>query len=77
MMREKFPNIGGFQSTLLQETSLINTKPTALQIIHVRHNHWAAVHITEKEQVCVYDSGYFDCNDDTLIVIAQLIRSSN
>ncbi len=24
----------------------------------------------------VYDSSYFDCNEDTLIVIAQLVRSN-
>ena len=61
LMRHKFPSIGGFQSTLLQTKSPINTKPSALQIIHLRNKHWAAVHVTETEEVCVYDSSYYPC----------------
>ena len=60
LLSQKFPKIGGLQSTLLQQGShsrignVLQTDMT-LQVIHLRQSHWAAIKVYNNV-VYTYDS---------------------
>ena len=70
-------HVGGLQSTLLQYKYAITNKPRnpLLQIIHIRNCHWATLYV-EGDDIRLYDSAYTSLSEDTITVIAQLIRYS-
>jgi len=83
VMKEEFPEIKGLQSTLLQykcplSRENIENGRTILQIIHMSHavcSHWAVLHLVNKD-IYFYDSAYTHIADNTLQVIAHLVKSN-
>ena len=78
VVKSIFSHVGGLQSTLLQYKYAITTnKPgnPLLQIIHIRNCHWATLYVGG-DDIRLYDSAYTSLSEDTITVIAQLIRYS-
>ena len=77
LLKQNSPNVTGFQDTLKQNKSpLNNLKDTALQIIHIRGFHWAALKISSNN-VYVYDSSYSTLSEDAQHIIATLLNSKD
>ena len=78
LLRMQFPNLKGFQSTLLQEKKSKSTfEKHKVQIIHSHGNHWivaATIEATSYE-VKVYDSAFDNVDNHTAIVITNLFGS--
>ena len=81
LLKRQFKNINGLQSTLLQKKLPLESIENAIQILHVRNDHWAVVTtvgLTEKEKnyLRYYDSAYSTLFEDTEQVIVQLFGPS-
>jgi hypothetical protein len=73
LLKSQFPNINGLRLTLLQEQPHSSTTSNALQILHVRSNHWIVAHTKAKgKMVHVYDTLY-SCVDQAS---AGIIRAN-
>ena len=68
LLKNQFPNINGFQSTLYQTESKYNiNSEEALQVIHVAGAHWALISTLgcNDGEVNLYDSFYKTLGTDT------------
>ena len=68
LLEHQFPQYGGLQCTVLQQTKSLKSLPAeSLQILHTRSNHWIAVSTVNctKEDITVYDSKYSRLSSDT------------
>ena len=72
LLKSNFPKVNGLQNTLLQQKYSLEHSE-ALQVIHVRKSHWAAIQ-TSGSNVYLYDSSYTSLSTDTFNTIAQLLR---
>ena len=72
LLKSNFPQIHGFQNTLLQQKYPLEHSEV-LQVIHVRKSHWATIE-TSGSNVYLYDSSYTSLSTDTYYTIAQLVR---
>ena len=78
VLRQQFPNVRGFQSTLLQEKKKkSNFEQDRVQIIHSQGNHWivATSLNTTSCVVKVYDSVFDNVDDNTAQLITNLFGS--
>jgi len=55
ILKKQFPNIGGWQDTLLCQTSFSVVSEESVQIHHTRKNHWVCS-TSINEHLRVYDS---------------------
>ena len=77
LLKSKLPKLHGLQNTLLQDKKpLEHTCSEALQIIHVKKNHWATIKITGSN-VYLYDSSNKSASGSTEKTIAQLVHSKD
>ena len=77
ILKEQFPSIHGFQSTLLlaNKPAPVTNKANYLQIMHCRNNHWITVSTigcTTTNTVHVYDSLYFSVDNVTMNLLRIL-----
>ena len=83
MISTQFPTIGGLQNTVLLVPSRVKQiKPltvSSIQILHVAGTvgHWIVLSTIDcaNHEVKIYDSLYNSINEDTLTVIAALLKS--
>jgi hypothetical protein len=75
LLKHLFPQYGGLQCTVLQQTKSLKPLPEeSLQILHTRGNHWIAVSTVNctTVEVTVYDSKYSKLSSDTEMLLAQI-----
>ena len=73
LLKNKFPNVGGLQSTLLQLSHpLAMQLDLTLQIIYIRASHWATLKVSGSH-IYIYDSSYTSLSEDTQMIIAKLL----
>ena len=77
ILKEQFPSIHGFQSTLLlaNKPAPVTNKANYLQIMHCRNNLWITVSTigcTTTNTVHVYDSLYFSVDNVTMNLLRIL-----
>ena len=80
MLKSQFTEIGGLHNTLLQLKthflkSDLDSNKNILQIIHMP-NHWAALKVLGSD-IRFYDSVYTSVSDDTLEIIAKLMKTNS
>ena len=80
LLETSFPSIHGFQNTLLQHKCplLKHTDPCGqtLKVVHIRKSHWAALQI-RSGNVELYDTAYTSASEETMHIIAQLVRCND
>lgn len=78
ILRTQFQGISGLQSTLLLSGLQTPLPPGALQIVHVRGNHWIATStIGCLNKVCIYDSLYSQIDNTTSELLTKLFGCVN
>ena len=82
LLQRQFPNIGGFQNTVIQDTDSLQrfTKKDNLQIVHVklgRTDHWIALSTVgcADGEIEIYDSLQLSPALHTQTVVARYIKS--
>lgn len=81
LLKSKYQQFNGFQSTLLQAKKMALTDTrihNKVQIIHCsRRNHWiAATTVNCKEgEVKIYDSVFNSCDEETKLVVCNLFQA--
>ncbi len=78
LLKQQFPQLGGLDFTLKQETRLKPLLPNSLQVIHLDNNHWAAASTVncKTEDIILYDSIYCSVNSKTKLLLARLVNTS-
>lgn len=76
MLKQQFPNINGFQSTLLgQDLSFQSVDPPFIHILHIGGLHWVTVEACHESLVRVYDSLYQAVSTSVQVQAASILHS--
>ena len=76
LINQQFPNINGLQSSLMQDKPFKGSTKNALQIIHIRGNHWIVAASHKAKVVRVYDSAFSSLDQTSAATIQTLFRCS-
>ena len=75
LLKHQYPKMNGLRLTLLQEQSHSQATSPALQVLHIKTNHWIVASTKEKgKAVHVYDSMYSSIDQATAHVIQTNFR---
>ena len=77
LLRAQFPKLNGLVLSLLQHQPLLGATDNAIQIFHVRGNHWiVATTAPNSKVVYVYDSAYSSLDQSSSKIITSFFRCS-
>ena len=78
--RREFPQVGGLHNTLVLHKMSLTDKEgfeQFIQILHIKErSHWATLQLVGTE-IQLYDSLFTSASDETLQLIAQLVKTKN
>jgi len=74
LIKRQFPQIGGLQSTLLQQKKIIPLPKKSLQIVHLP-GHWISVSTmnTENDDIVLYDSSLLGVDKDNKLWLSKMV----
>ena len=80
LLKQAFPELGGLESTLRQQKGLtpLPDRPS-LQILHINDNHWvvaSTIDCPPEANILLYDSLYTTINNQTKLLLAELVHST-
>ena len=77
LLKQQFPKKNGLRSTLLQERPHSQPTENAMQILHVKGDHWIVAHTKPRGKlVYVYDSSYSSVDQKTASMLMINFRCS-
>lgn len=74
LLNQQFPAVNGLQSTLIQDKPIKGPTRDAIQIIHVRMNHWVVAASHKGKAVKVYDSVYASLDQTSAATVKTLFN---
>ena len=79
LLKQKFSNLNGLQSTLIQSKKGLNhCADNNLQIVHCRSNdHWILASTISSVELLIYDSIFNTLNPETMRIVATLFPGRN
>ena len=74
VLKIQFPEIEGLKQTILQERVKLDSSKHIVQILHVHGDHWITISNLkcDRNKIIVYDSVYFDIDEEVKGVINNL-----
>ena len=80
LLKQAFPELDGLESTLRQQKGLtpLPDRPS-LQILHINDNHWvvaSTIDCPPEANILLYDSLYTTINNQTKLLLAELVHST-
>ena len=72
LIHQQFPGVNGLQSSLIQDIPIKGSNKDAIQIIHVRKNHWVVAVSHKAKSVKVYDSIYSSLDQTSVETVKTL-----
>ena len=76
LINHQFPNINGLQLSVMQDKPFKGPTRNALQIIHVRKNHWIVAASHKVKVVHVHDSAFSSLDQTSAATVQNLFRCS-
>ena len=76
LINQQFPNINGLQLSVMQDKPFKGSTRNALQIIHVRENHWIVAVSHKAKAIHVYDSAFSSLDQTSAATVQNLFRCS-
>ena len=73
LIKEKFPNIDGFQDPVLYD-HFVPAKGKFVQVLNVNKNHWVCVAGEGNNEIHIYDSLLIKINNKSMQAIAKMLK---
>ena len=74
LINQQFPNINGLQLSVMQDKPFKGSTRNALQIIHVRENHWIVAASHKAKVIHVYNSAFSSLDQTSAATVQNLFR---